>query len=131
MGLLPCAFARDGDALRIQVMGLEGDSAWTVPATTVWAATLRRRGAGRVDLGLRPEHLTISDPAASWFSVPAEVRRLEPLGHETLAALAVGPHALSLWLSAATQLHAGDRVVVGIDPSRAAWFDAETGKVFS
>ena len=132
MSLLPCAFEISGDSLRIRVAGLEGGSAWTTPAASVWAAPLRRLGAGRVDMGLRPEHLTIAEgPSSPAIGLPAEIRRLEPLGHETIAALAVGPHALGLRLPASTPLRAGDRVTVGIDPGRATWFDAETGTSLS
>jgi ABC-type sugar transport system ATPase subunit len=120
MNLLPCDVARDGDRLEIRVVGC--DVCWTVPITEDWTASVRDRAPGRFDLGLRPEHLSLSsDPSRR--SAPAEVRRLEPLGHETIATLTLGPHPLKLRLPPCPGVLVGDRVSVAVDSRQPAWFD--------
>jgi ABC-type sugar transport system ATPase subunit len=61
------------------------------------------------------------------LDVRATVRRLEPLGHETLATVSLGPHALTLRLPPHAPIGIGEPIVVGFDPARIAWFDPETG----
>jgi len=56
---------------------------------------------------------------------------VEALGHETLATVALGPHSFCLRLPPGAALAVGARVAVGIDPTRAVWFDAETGAALS
>jgi multiple sugar transport system ATP-binding protein len=88
---------------------------------------------GRGDLGLRPEHVAVArgtdarDPAFHWLPDTHEVVRVEFLGHETVAGVNVGPAVLSVRLPATAGLAPGERVAVGIDPSRGTWFDAEAG----
>ena len=65
--------------------------------------------------------------ASSVLAVPAEVRRLEMLGHETIATLAVGPYELRARDPVRARLRAGDRMTIGLDPERATWFDPESG----
>ncbi len=122
MNLLPCVVARDGDRLVIRIVGC--DVSWTVPATADWTAPVRNRAPGRFDLGLRPEHLALSsDP--SRLTALAQVRLLEPLGHETIATLALGPHPLKLRLPPCPGIRVGDRVTVGADPRHGVWFGGE------
>jgi multiple sugar transport system ATP-binding protein len=124
MSILPCMIEDSGPTPRLRVIGAPDEAAWTIPEGACWAAPLRRRGAGRVDLGLRSEHIRTT-PAP--LDVRAVVRRLEPLGHEVLATLALGPHALTLRLPPHTPIVVGEPIVVGLDPARIVWFDPETG----
>jgi multiple sugar transport system ATP-binding protein len=124
MNFLPCVVARDDDCVKIQVVGC--DVSWTVSATADWITPVRDRVPGRFDLGLRPEHLALSsDSDPSRPLAPAEVRRLEPLGHETIATLALGPHPLKLRLPPCPGVRVGDRVTVAVDPKRSVWFESD------
>jgi len=132
LNLLPCLIARDGDDLRIRIVDRDELGPWTAHRATPWAALLFDRGIPRVDLGLRAEQVRVRpaapfDPAALPATGPAIVSRLEPMGHETLASLAFGPHSLTARLPATTALRPGDRVLVEIDFEGASWFDAGTG----
>jgi ABC-type sugar transport system ATPase subunit len=124
MNILPCLVEDPGATPRLRIVGTPEDTAWAIPEDVPWGALLRHRAGRRVDLGLRPEHI---GPAPSPMQVKAEVRRLEPLGHETVATLGVGPHALTLRLPPHTAIVAGDSIVVGLDPKPIVWFDPETG----
>jgi multiple sugar transport system ATP-binding protein len=124
MNILPCMVDVSESTLQLRIVGVPDEDAWTIGEGAAWAGPLRHRGAGRVDLGVRPEHVRMGD---ALIVVRALVRRLEPLGHETVAILAVGPHALSLRLPAHTMIGVGTPIAVGLDPDRIVWFDPETG----
>jgi len=132
MNLLPCLVAREGDRLAVRVVDLDHLGPWMAPGSSPWASKLLALGESRVDLGLRPEQLAVrsagpfsptSDPATA----PATIRRLEPMGHETLAVLALGPYHLIARLAPRTPFRVGDRVLVGLDFGQASWFDSSTG----
>jgi ABC-type sugar transport system ATPase subunit len=133
MSILPCKIAHENGTLRLRPLGGPDETGWVLPEGAHWAEPARRRGPGRIDLGLRPEHLALlavpGESPAEPHVLPAavEVRRLEPRGYETLATLALGPHTLGLRLAARTSVQENDRVMVGLDLTRAAWFDADTG----
>jgi ABC-type sugar transport system ATPase subunit len=105
-------------------MGASDESAWTIPEGAAWAEPLRQRGPGPVDLGIRTEHL---GTAPAPLTARAVVRRVEALGHERLASVAVGPHALTLRFPARTSIGVGEPIVVGLDPEGIVWFDTATG----
>lgn len=85
-----------------------------------------------VCLGVRPEFVSLTaepgaaDPSRAWLR--GEVRRVEYLGHESLATVVVGPAALSARLPGATGFRPGDGCSVGLDLARASWFDDRTGR---
>jgi ABC-type sugar transport system ATPase subunit len=105
-------------------------TAWPVPEDAPWAGWLRRRGSGRIDLGIRAEKIRVC--AVDLSSPPALVARtvvgrLEPLGHELLATLALGPHTLQVRLPARDRVTPGEPLDVALDPAGIVWFDAESG----
>jgi ABC-type sugar transport system ATPase subunit len=119
MNLLPCRVDRDGAGFSIRIDGLDGLGPWPVAAKSLPA---------RVEAGFRPEQLQVGPvDAAIDRGLPATVHRLEPLGHETLAYLTFGPHSLVARLAPTTAFQPGERVLVGLDFSRACWFDGESG----
>ena len=132
MNFLTCEVGPEARGLCVRPPGPDRKSAWIVPEGAAWGAPLRARGNGHVDMGLRPEHLTLVNPGAEsedpaqWEAV-AEVARIEPLGHETIAGLTLGRNALNARASADFPFRVGDRIMVRFDPARASWFDAETG----
>jgi multiple sugar transport system ATP-binding protein len=132
MNLLPCLVAKLDARLTIRVVGLDNFGTWIIPLTTPWSSTLTDRGEPRVVMGFRPERMTVrrADPLPvnrQGSSALARVRRLEPMGHETLAYLDLGPHELAARLPARTPFRVGDSVEVDLDFENATWFDVSTG----
>ena len=132
MNLLPCLVGKEDANLLIRIVNLDELGPWTIPLTAPWASLLSDRGSSRVDLGLRPEHLSIRtagpfNPVSIPPTGPSTIRRLEPMGHETLAYLEFGPYELTARLPARTPFRVGERVLVELDFERGSWFDAESG----
>ncbi len=133
MAFLPCLASRDGQDLQVRIVHLDDVGPWTFPRSTPWASPLFDHASPRVVLGLRPEDVTIGPVVtgrdAGGSSVgTAVVRRLEPLGHETIAELDFGPHTLAARLPSWATIRVGDRPTVTLDFERANFFDAETGE---
>jgi multiple sugar transport system ATP-binding protein len=81
--------------------------------------------AGRkVVMGIRPEHLQLSDAADS---VPATVLVVEPTGAETHLYTEIGGTRLCALLRNRVRLAPGDAVRLGVDAAQVHLFDAETG----
>lgn len=135
INVLPCVVERVGDSLRIRVEGVPEGQCWTVPLGSSWTSALEQRGAGRFDLGLRPEQISAPGwnvlreacQSSSLLEARAELQRLERMGHETLATLTLGPHRLNVRLPAHALAKVGDRLEILLDPDHSVWFDAETG----
>jgi ABC-type sugar transport system ATPase subunit len=94
---------------------------WRIPA---------RLPAGRFEVGFRPEHLTILSPEEPLQVpvLPAKVTRVEPLGHETIVAIAAGGLVWNARMPARTSVRVGDSVNVRFDLADASWFDAASGR---
>jgi ABC-type sugar transport system ATPase subunit len=133
MSVLPCVVETSGATVEVRPVDDPGAAAWTSPTGAAWAEPLRRRGGGRVDLGIRAEHIhrAGTSPGSTGLAIRGRVRRLEPIGAETQVTLDVGPHALSLRLPARAPVVAGEAVDVSIDPSRVVWFDPEDGRALA
>jgi ABC-type sugar transport system ATPase subunit len=132
MSVLPCLVETSGPAQRLQlrIVGMPDETAWPIPDGAPWASLLRHRGDGRIDLGIRAEHLRVR--AADSFDPPPLVARglvdrLEPLGHEVLATLALGPCTLQVRLPARDRVTPGEPLVVALDPAGILWFDPDSG----
>jgi len=75
----------------------------------------------RLELGVRPEHVTVGSDAGA----PGEVLAVEPLGAETHLVVRVGEHDLRAHAQGFATYRRGDSVSVSIDPARAMVFDAD------
>jgi ABC-type sugar transport system ATPase subunit len=117
MNLLRGKMEAASESQTFRIEGLEEIRGWTVPLGVPAA----------VEVGFRPEDVAIVGPSQDSPGMPATIRRLEPLGHETLAYLDLGPHCLAARLPARQPFRAGDGVAVDLDFGRACWFDATTG----
>ena len=117
MNLLPGKIETVGGTQTVRIEGLEEATAWTVPEGS----------PETVELGIRPEHVAIVGESQGSPGPLATIRRLEPLGHETLTYLDLGPHSLAARLPARQPFRPGDRVRVDLDFGRGSWFDATTG----
>ena len=74
----------------------------------------------RLEVGVRPEHVTIGE-----LGEPGEILAVEPLGPETHVVVRVGDVELRAQSHGFDTHRRGDAVHVAIDPDRAMVFDAE------
>lgn len=81
---------------------------------------------GLVQLGLRPEALTLTDAAEG--STRATVTGVEPLGFETHVHLQTASHKLTARLRTQRMVLVGDVVNLRFDLSHASLFDSTTGE---
>jgi multiple sugar transport system ATP-binding protein len=136
----------DGSLAIDLIDGVGVETAIPLPAGR-WTAILAERRGMRAELGLRPEHVVLSldghlerlthewspsktalnNSALTRLPGEAEVIRVEFLGNETVATLAVGPSILTARLPGSTSIRRGDTCVVALDLDHASWFDPETG----
>jgi ABC-type sugar transport system ATPase subunit len=94
-----------------------------------WAAPLRQRGPGPVDLGIRAEHMRVrSEAEETGLIVRGEVHRLEPFGAEPLASISVGAQLLTLRLPGRAHIAVGSQVEVVLGAAGIVWFEPRTGK---
>jgi ABC-type sugar transport system ATPase subunit len=125
----------DGASVHFGSQGDRSGPAVPIPPGR-WAALIASRPGGRVEVAVRPEHVTVGHPGEgfgpSFIRLPgeAEVSRLEYLGHETAAHLswaAFRAGGLIARVPSTSPIRPGDRLAVAIDLERASWFDADTG----
>jgi multiple sugar transport system ATP-binding protein len=74
-------------------------------------------------LGVRPEHLLLSD-GADWRG---EVQVVEPTGADTYVMVQTAAGRVTVRTSPQTPVRAGDRVGLAISPDQVHWFDAASG----
>lgn len=134
MNILRCELETSDNHLMIRLAGVDEGPAWNLPTTSKGAMPLAGRHAGAIDLGIRPEAIAVAgegiedEPGSTCRRVMTRVQRLERLGHETIATVALGPYLLNLRLSPSATPAVGDRLAIGLDLGRASWFDAESGR---
>jgi ABC-type sugar transport system ATPase subunit len=129
MSLLPCRFDRDQRMLHFEA---PGQLMCSVPRDADWASVLDRIEVSAVTMGVRADHIKVLAPGAEPVHGVCElnlpVRRCEPTGADTLVTLAVGERDLSARLPNDGVPAIGQVLRVCLDPRRANWFDASTGK---
>jgi len=76
--------------------------------------------SGKVQMGIRPEHLRI-DPEG----VALEVGNVDPTGSETLIQGQIGQHAVTLLLRQRVDVRPGESLSVSADPGPLHLFDAK------
>ncbi|MCX8570485.1 MULTISPECIES: sn-glycerol-3-phosphate ABC transporter ATP-binding protein UgpC [Hyphomicrobiales] len=76
----------------------------------------------KVVYGIRPQHIGLADDG-----VAAEVVLVEPTGDAQEVLLRIGANDISMVLSDATPLQAGQPVGLGFDPAKVLLFDKQTG----
>jgi multiple sugar transport system ATP-binding protein len=82
----------------------------------------RPRGAvpPRLEIGIRPEHVTVGDTGEL-----AEVIAVEPLGAETHLVVSAAEVTLRARVTGSTAFRRGERVRVSIDVRNVTWFEAD------
>ena len=85
------------------------------------------KGARKVVLGVRPEHIKVNEEAAAGAEVHnATVDIEEPMGADNLLWLKHAGHTMSVRVNGARRFGAGSAVKLGFDMSLASLFDAQT-----
>jgi multiple sugar transport system ATP-binding protein len=77
-------------------------------------------------LGLRPEHLTVTNTAVPGKTIAAIVEIDENLGADSLLWLKAGENQISVRIPVEERLNAGTAVHLEVDMSKASIFDSET-----
>ncbi|WP_282063288.1 ABC transporter ATP-binding protein [Roseobacter litoralis] len=80
-------------------------------------------GSGKVNLGVRPEHLILSDDG-----LPMEVKVVEPTGSETMVFLRYAGQDVTAVFRERHAFEPGSTIHLKPDPHRLHCFDAETGQ---
>lgn len=113
MNMVKAQIAPDASAIM-----LDGGASITAPAGF-------RRAAGRtVLLGLRAEHIMLSDRATA---LPAQAVIVEPLGSDTLALMRIGAVEMTGRFAPDSGLVAGRNVKLALNLDHAHLFEPETG----
>lgn len=80
-------------------------------------------------IGMRPEHVVTGALVANApLSFDVDIDLVEPMGSDTLVYAKLGPHPFRIRMDGQAQVKAGERMKIGIDPSRASLFDKTTGE---
>jgi multiple sugar transport system ATP-binding protein len=99
----------------------------SVPTSTYEFVTSPVAGADTI-LGVRPEHIVVGEESKEMpFSTSAEIEIVEPTGADTLAWTSIGGQAVTFRADAELELHPGQTVQLGFDPSRGSIFNAQSG----
>jgi ABC-type sugar transport system ATPase subunit len=135
MNMLPCEITRADAGIRIHLLAADRASSWILPEDRLPADPDGRPSRGQVELGLRPEAISVARPCPSPEvgkpaspALCASVRRVEFHGCELLATLALGPHRVVARLGAGVAIRERERVQVVFDMTQAVWFDPATGR---
>lgn len=127
MNVLPLEIERVGDSIRMSLGGVVNH----LPMETAWAAPLRAFPYPKVELGIRPEHVTLPPPRASFAAflpVTGTVVHSVTSGHETLATLDLAGQPLTFRATGHRRFTVGESVSVRLDLAQASWFDPATGR---
>jgi ABC-type sugar transport system ATPase subunit len=118
MNFIPARAARSADGLNVTLQG--GATVTLTPR-----AMPAYEGERAVELGIRPEHLTLADDGP----LSGQVSVVEQLGNTTYVYLDSDAGPLIVEADQTSRFHPGDTARVAIDASRAHVFD-ESGAVW-
>ncbi|MEM9137340.1 MAG: ABC transporter ATP-binding protein, partial [Cyanobacteria bacterium P01_F01_bin.42] len=98
-----------------------------------WQSALESRVGTDIDLGIRPEHLTLAEKPKA--SMPVTVELVEALGHETYLSVSLpseeGEQTASGYMNARVapehQVESGDAIHLTLDLSKLHLFDVDSG----
>ncbi|MDZ7959015.1 MAG: ABC transporter ATP-binding protein [Aulosira sp. DedQUE10] len=123
MNILPAIYQYEGFDISGQLLEIPTDL----------QANLQLHQGQSVDLGIRPEHITIKTDSEFTTQDSAqlyvEVKVVEPLGRETLIRASVPDSSvlLNVQVGGAVRLHPGDLLSLQLDLSQLFVFDSTTG----
>ncbi len=90
-----------------------------------WASTLHSYDGDTVLLGIRPEHLRVSDAAPD--HLPVQVELVEALGNETFLAVSLAGEMLQARVEPDRPMRLGEELWLAIAPEKIHLFNFETG----
>ncbi|WP_414753107.1 ABC transporter ATP-binding protein [Anabaena sp. CCY 9910] len=121
MNILPATYQLAGFDVNGQLLAIPG----------FLRENLQLRPGQRVNLGIRPEHISINSDEinAQNSGLLVDVKLVEPLGRETLVRVSLPDSTvlLSVQLSGNIRLHSGDRLSLQLDLHQLFIFDPQTG----
>ena len=117
-----CLEERDGALVFVERSG-KGDG-FVLVLDGDLAKRLARHNGREVELGIRPEHLLVTDPERG---ISATVQSCETLGHESLLRVRSSGHGLVVRVAGAGAAGLA-KVGLEFDLDAAAWFDADSGQ---
>ena len=117
-----CLEERDGALVFVERSG-KGDG-FVLVLDGDLAKRLARHNGREVELGIRPEHLLVTDPERG---ISATVQSCETLGHESLLRVRRSGHGLVVRVAGAGAAGLA-KVGLEFDLDAAAWFDADSGQ---
>ncbi|WP_049645558.1 ABC transporter ATP-binding protein [Candidatus Rhodobacter oscarellae] len=102
--------------------GVARDGAVMIGDTRVEVATTGLADGQKVTVGLRPEHMRVSDAG-----LPASIAVIEPTGSETHLALRSGGQEIVAVIREREEFQVGQSLFFSVDPSLVHLFDTESG----
>ena len=117
-----CLEERDGALVFVERSG-KGDG-FVLVLDGDLAKRLARHNGREVELGIRPEHLLVTDPERG---ISATVQSCETLGHESLLRVRSSGHGLVVRVAGAGAAGLA-KIGLEFDLAAAAWFDADSGQ---
>jgi len=132
MSLIAGRVEGPGSAVTV-VVGDSGRTPSRLEPPARWRHALAGVADGRVELGVRPEHVRLAGEPGSgdgrgWHWPAAAVERAEYLGHETLLTLADGPARVQARVPSGEAPRPGDTAALVVDLDRASWFEVGSGR---
>ena len=126
MNLLEGEVQEIDDTLRLQGKG------FSIPLSERLSSALKENGRGdnkAFVLGVRPQHIHLTDEKHQVEPIPLEVR--EPLGAETFLYFSLGEQSLVVREDGAEKRSLGEKYGMGFAPEGLHLFDKETGTALS
>ena len=120
MNFVPGLLTGSGD-LRFDADG----GAFSLPVASTDDGALAAYRGRRVDMGFRPEHLTVA-PGEDTAPIEVDLDVVEPLGNEVFLYGRAGAHAVVARVAPVAVPLPGQRVTLHADLRRLHYFDAET-----
>ena len=131
MNVLDCTLRNGPAGIHAEVQGqaVELDQEWAA------ANTLSRLVDRTVRLGIRPEHIRLSDRQEAGISLKAELYSFEPTGAENLYVLKFGASEVTTRTSTTDSAHLskkeGTALFLGVSPNWIYLFDPESGRTIA
>ena len=110
-----------GSELNLTSLGIKAD------LTDSQYAVLKDRGVSKIQLGVRPEEITIIPEESGKGCCTGTVRFKQSMGAEDILNIKVGDGLLKAIVSPQLRIKPGDSIIFNIDIARSHFFEVETG----
>lgn len=132
MSILRCEVTENEGPRYVRQRGVQGGVRLFEAQSPRMIARLEERRGKPLDLGVRPEQVTLRgldedrESSMTWLHRTGRVFQVEYLGNEAIVTLTLGGESLRARMPATFQARVRDEFWVGIDLERVCWFDPET-----